>query len=511
MGNKLCKKKSQDAVDNTNKSTSQFDRIINRLHIRPNSWKSDPQLNQKQVKRIEKNPNQKPNNVITSKLISKSSDWTEVDLQVPDKEDHVHLPNPKLNLIFNNEKGTPTPPPRKHKKNLREKLEAVAKTGLQAFQSKKQVENVPKQQVEVEEPVFVKKTINYKCPICDADESSHNRDHHHHHVHNHTIDNDKSKSGMNNKLNNISDNRGSLKRKKNLSVTSLPNYDELKLTVAEFDDSDKGISVLKPGKDMHPSEISLPIDHKKTPAGSTGKLDTYITRCRSFGSIFPQKLKKLRPRKTPTDIESDDSFGGLEDWDLGLIEHYNPKDASLPRPRKLPRNDDALLADIESMIVTEEEIEKETPKPKPRKTESLVKKINREASEEAHKRSTEFLTATNATAETITPPPSPIPEPLRKTPAKLPAEKDDKVEHSNLIKILEKFSMENKQNKNKNENNLPKNSSSNESSLTPSLVEFEKNLANSVEDCIKAENINKNIDDKNLNNNEKKIVKEIIT
>lgn len=482
--------------------------------IRPNSWKSDPQLNQKQVKRIEKNPTQKPNNVITTKLLSKSSDWTEVDLQVPDKEDHVHLPNPKLNLIFNNEKGTPTPPPRKHKKNLREKLEAVAKTGLQAFQSKKQVENVPpKKLIEIEEPACVRKTINYKCPLCDSDESAHNRDHHHdHHTHHHTMDNDKSDTGMNNKLNNIRTEKGSLKRKKNLSVTSLPNYDELKLTVAEFDDSDKGTSALKPDKDTHPSEISLPIEHKKTPVGSTGKLDTYITRCRSFGSIFPQQLKKLRPRKTPTDIESDDSFGGLEDWDLGLIEHYNPKDASLPRPRKSPRNDEALLADIESMIVTEEEIEKERPKPKPRKAESLVKKINRQASEEAHKRSNELITATNATAQNITPPSSPIPEPvIRKTLTNVPTEEGGEIEHSNLIKILEKFSIENKQNKDKNENDLTKNNSSNESSLTPSLVEFEKNLVNSVEDCIKAENINKNIDEKNLNNSEKKIVNEIIT
>ncbi|XP_050515240.1 uncharacterized protein LOC126890389 isoform X1 [Diabrotica virgifera virgifera] len=517
MGNKLCKKKSQDAVDNASKSPSQFDRIINRFHIRPNSWKSDPQLNQKQVKRLEKIPNEKQNNVITTKPLSKSSDWTEVDLEVPDNEDHpIHLHNPKLNLIFNNDKGTPTPPPRKHKKNLREKIEAVAKTGLQAFQSKKsQVEATPpKPPTEVEEPLFVKKTIDYRCPICDADEASFNRDHHHHHHHEHNHVNDKN-DNKTDKFINLRDGKESLKRKKTLSVYSLPNYDELKLTVSEFKDDNKGPSSLKTDKKGHPSEISLPVDHKKTATGSTGKLDTYITRCRSFGSIFPQQLKKLRPRKAPTDIESDDSFGGLEDWDLGLIEHYNPKDASLPRPRKPVVNDDSVLAGLEGMIVTEEEIEKLTPKPKPRRAESLVKKINREAAEEACKRNNELIKSTNTPAtqpHSITPPSSPIQEPVMRKPiSHVPKEEDSKIEHSSLIKILEKFSMADKQIKDKNENTVPRHIDSNESSLTPSLVEFEKNLANSIEEYVKVENASEKLDDNKVRSEDKNINSAIMT
>ncbi|KAG5895141.1 hypothetical protein JTB14_008575 [Gonioctena quinquepunctata] len=341
MGNKLCKKKV-DGVDNAGmKSPTRLDRIINRLHIRPNAWKSDPHLNQKQVNRCEISAphpiTKNQNNVIKTKPLSRSSDWTDMDLEVPEKEEHIHLRNPKLSIIFNDENGTPTPPPRKHKKNFREKIEAVAKSGLQALQPKKPVE----------ETICVKKTINYKCPLCDQDETSHNRDHHHHnHENAKTAKGDNQKEKMAPK-----GGRDSPKRmNKNLSVMSLPNYDELKLTVTHFDDIDKGPSSLKiDSSKRNVSEISLPTDQKKQTTGSTGKLDAYITRCRSFGSIFPQQLKKLRNRKAPAEIESDDSFGGLEDWDLGLLEHYNPKDTSLPRPRKNQRNSKEIMSDIESL------------------------------------------------------------------------------------------------------------------------------------------------------------------
>lgn len=178
----------------------------------------------------------KQNNIVHSQPLSKSSDWTEVDLEVPGKydHDHIHLPNPKLSIIFSsNENITPTPPPRKHKKNFREKLEAVAK---QAFQSNKKP---------VEEQLCVKKTINYKCPLCDKDEINHNRNHHHHHHdHGHEKEFD---DGAKHKKENGKDNvklRGKdgteSKRKKNLSVISLPNYNELKLTVAQLDEKQKG-------------------------------------------------------------------------------------------------------------------------------------------------------------------------------------------------------------------------------------------------------------------------------
>lgn len=173
-------------------------------------------------------PAENKQNIVNSQLVSKSSDWTEVDLEVPDKDDHVHLPNPKLSIIFSSsENVTPTPPPRKHKKNFREKLEAVAK---QAFQSNKKP---------VEEQLCVKKTINYKCPLCDKDEANHNRNHHHHHNHE-KQDGPRNRRETGKDMIKIRGKPGGEKRKKNLSVISLPNYDELKLTVAQLDNKQKG-------------------------------------------------------------------------------------------------------------------------------------------------------------------------------------------------------------------------------------------------------------------------------
>ncbi|KAJ8968646.1 hypothetical protein NQ317_015724 [Molorchus minor] len=414
--------------------------------LRPQPWKSDPHLNQKHANRCEKDPTNDKPDIIKAQPLSKSSDWTEVDLEVPEKEEHVHLRNPKLSIIFNKDDETPTPPPRKLKKNFREKLEAVAKNGLQAFQQKKPVE----------EEVFVKKHINYGCPLCDKDEKEHNRDHHHHHHNHENVDDNK------NIKNDSAKNRTKrANEKKNLSVISLPNYNELKLTVANPHDIDKKSDTEK-GND---SIVSLPNETKKTPA--------------------------------PADVESDDSFGGLEDWDLGLIEHYNPKDASLPRPRKIQRNSKDVLSDIESLIVKEEDVEK--PQPPVRRSETLVKKINREASESAHKRSNEFPSA--RISKSPTPPPSPVPkrkeEPLFLR--DLPTVEDGKVEHSSLMKILEAFSIRDRQSKLEDEKppetmDLLKaegsstKASSNQSSLTPSLLEFEKNMAvNSVEEFINAE------------------------
>lgn len=65
-----------------------------------------------------------------------------MDLEGADDGENVHLRNPKLSLIFNNNDNIPPqPPPRKHKKNFREKIESVAKNSLQAFQSKNPSKN----------------------------------------------------------------------------------------------------------------------------------------------------------------------------------------------------------------------------------------------------------------------------------------------------------------------------------------------------------------------------------
>ncbi|XP_050295764.1 uncharacterized protein LOC126735721 isoform X2 [Anthonomus grandis grandis] len=469
--------------------------------LKPTGWKSESFLNKKENNRSKSEdpkPSESGSIFYTTKPLSKSSDWTDVELEVPTKEDeHIHLRNPKLNLIFDNEKGTPTPPPRKQhqeKGNFREKIERFAAKSLQALQGDKK-KDVEKEPIPIEEPLMVKKKINYSCPLCESDEKTHNRDHHHHNQKPGQDSPKKPKSG---------------KRLKNLSIVSLPNYTDLRLSVANPIDVDAK-SASK--NDLASSRLSLqhPDGKKLTTSQSTGKLDSYITRCRSLGSLFPQQLKKMKLQKTkPADITSDDSFGPLEDWDLGLIEHYNPKDASLPRARKplTQKSDKDILDGIADLVVQEEDVE-ETPKRPVRRSESLVKKINDETSKQQHvqvQKSPEDIC--------LTPPPSPERSPRKtvaqlkgnfeestsqktKVPAAIKRNKPDFVEakkatvekrasvseHSTLMKILQEYSIKDKQEKVA----VPENDS-NLSSLTPSLVEFEKTLSNNLtEDFINAE------------------------
>lgn len=407
---------------------------------------------------------------------AKSSDWTEVALEVPsEKEEVVHKQNPQLTQIFNHN-GTPTPPPRKHKKGIREKIESVARSGLQAIQGKKPVE----------EPLCTKKIINYGCPL-DDDGDHHNRDH-------------KRQIEPQAKTDKVT------KRRKNLSVVSLPNYNDLKFSIAKSEDADAKVN-----GSLRNSALAL--ETRKT--ASSGKLENYMTRCRSFGSILPQQfLDKFKPRKAPADVESDDSFGPLEDWDLKIIEHYNPKDASLPRPPKPQKTEKEILSDVESLIVSNEEAVR--PVPPVRKSESLLKKLNRKASESANiRKSNELLNNEHdvKTPTSITPPPSPepkrvdkivnvIPEVPRVTPDLITQKQEaEPIEHSSLLKILEDYSVKDKQNKcsideepiplideDVDEDRLVEDKiSSNLSSLTPSLVEFEKTMTNTVEDFINTE------------------------
>lgn len=336
---------------------------------------------------------------------SKSTDWTEVSLEVPD--DNVK----KYNAI--NEE-IPKPPPRKHKKGLREKIESVAKTGLQAL-------NINNNKKPVEEPLCVKETIDYSCP-CDDPNHDHN------------------KMKQKSKKNEFKLPKGTpklsekiAKRRKNLSVISLPNYNELKFSIANSDS--------KIDKDLqkHNSVSSLPDESKKF---ILFKKDNYKARVRSFGSILPnQLLEKLKHSKTPADIESDDSFGPLEDWDLKIIEHYNPKDTSLPRARKLPRTEKDVLNNVENMIVTDEEITQ--PIPPVRRSESLVKKMNRSTVNES-------ITTKNDSNKAIEQNELSI---VRA--AQLPTEDEEgKVEHSTLMKILEEFSIKEKQKAQNDLNNI---------------------------------------------------------
>ncbi|XP_022910295.1 uncharacterized protein [Onthophagus taurus] len=422
MGNKLCKKKNE--VDGNHPKSTPFIRIMSRFHLKPR-WKSDSHLERKHVNRYEVPPlngtlpqNQQKS---ISKTISKSSDWTEVSLEVPD--DEVEMKNSKLVFSSDSTDGTPLPPPRKHKKGFKERIESVAKSGLQALQKKP-----------VEEPLCVKKIINYSCPTDEEHERTHNRDH------------KLLPRIATPKINHKTTRDREAKRKKNLSVVSLPNYTDLKFSVAS---NGENIDV-----ELRKSVHSLPGETKKL-STFTEKKD-YITRCRSFGSSLPQLLlHKLTNNKAPlAEIESDDSFGGLEDWDLKIIEHYNPKDSSLPRNSKPIKSEAEILNDLESLIINEEDIENIKPKPKPpvRRSESLVKKINKTAVEVARK------VSNTSNVKNGTPPPTPdeksVEETIQISFENLPTQDEQgNVEHSSLLKILQDFSIKDAQEKQKNENN----------------------------------------------------------
>lgn len=336
----------------------------------------------------------------------------------------------------------------------------------------------------MEEPLCTKKIINYGCPTDD-----HHHEKHHGQHNQFQLKNDKA-----------------AKRRKNLSVVSLPNYSDLKFSIAKSHDDDAKIN-----ENLRNSALAL--ETRKT--ASSGKLENYMTRCRSIGSLLPQQfLDKFKPRKAPADVESDDSFGPLEDWDLRIIEHYNPKDASLPRPPKpIQKTEKDVLSDVEALIVSNEEAAK--PIPPVRRSESLLKKLNRKASESANiRKSNELLNKEHdiRTPTSITPPPSPEPkkvdkvlsvnpEPPQITPPLTTQPQDAPTEHSSLLKILEDYSIKEKETKHLiddepiplidedvDEDRLVKEKvSSNLSSLTPSLVEFEKSMTNTVEDFINTE------------------------
>lgn len=364
--------------------------------LKPNSWKSDSNLNTKRMNKYEvtsKDSRNKNGLVIKSK----STDWTEQELEVHEKDEVIHLKNPQLSFIFNDD-TTPTPPPRKHKKSIREKIESVAKNSIQALQSKRTNEDTKAIEKEptplVEEPVCVKKTIYYGCPCGNVDSCTHKRAH---------------------KLEKPPEKEAS--RKKNLSTSSLPTSTELKFSVANSD-----ISTLKHiDSSVSTSANSLPGEVKKSNNAGGGKLENYMTRCRSFGSLLNNKLKSP---KVPADIESDDSFGGLEDWDLRILEHYNPKDTSLPRPRKLKSEKD-VISDIENLIVPDEELEITPPVRPLRRSESLLKKDIAEVVESRPSSSPQLMADDNTPLITSFP----------------THDENGKVEHSSLMRILQEYSV----------------------------------------------------------------------
>ncbi|KAL0280294.1 UNVERIFIED_CONTAM: hypothetical protein PYX00_001633 [Menopon gallinae] len=172
---------------------------------------------------------------------------------------------------------------------------------------------------------------------------------------------------------------------KNVSTVSLPNYTELVKPTGRREGglADDKVHAAVEGKPLPrriQSTISLPGEGSK-PILSTlseatiHRLETYMKRCRSFGSLKPQQLlEKLEEFKknNRSESESSDSWSGLDDWDLGVIEYCDPemnappvtpkstlpprsKIFSLGTPQETPRR--------QSPVSEEDEIEEE-PEPK---------------------------------------------------------------------------------------------------------------------------------------------------
>ena len=99
-----------------------------------------------------------------------------------------------------------------------------------------------------------------------------------------------------------------------MSTNSLPNCPELILSVH---DQKPATAHKTPTR----NESSVSLAGKSPGRGSLAveKIENCVKRCRSFGAFKPEQQKlKNAPRLSS---ESDDSFDGLEDWDLRVIEH----------------------------------------------------------------------------------------------------------------------------------------------------------------------------------------------
>lgn len=106
------------------------------------------------------------------------------------------------------------------------------------------------------------------------------------------------------------------RRQKTLSTISLPNYTELSLSV--YDEKPATGHKTPPRNE---SSMSLTGKSPGLSSLTVEKIENCVKRCRSFGAFKPEQLKvKNAPRHSS---ESDDSFDGLDDWDVRVIEHYD--------------------------------------------------------------------------------------------------------------------------------------------------------------------------------------------
>lgn len=103
-------------------------------------------------------------------------------------------------------------------------------------------------------------------------------------------------------------------RPKTTSTISLPNSSELILSAHDEKPATAHKIPLR-------NESCVSLAGKSPGRGSltVEKIENCVKRCRSFGAFKPEQHKlKNAPRLSS---ESDDSFDGLEDWDLRVIEH----------------------------------------------------------------------------------------------------------------------------------------------------------------------------------------------
>ncbi|XP_077302384.1 uncharacterized protein LOC143922874 [Arctopsyche grandis] len=253
-------------------------------------------------------------NTDKSSPTKKTSDWTEVQLQVP--ESLLEIENQII-------KNPPVPPPRKHKSKTNTLEKQHVKLVANANTADKTFTNNYEDRIPVEEPIIVprKEPVH----ICDGT---------HHHVtnivngkviHNHCIN--VTKAVTKSEVEKIPP-----ARPKFLSTVSLPDIDELKQNQEKnIAKTTKNEFTKVPQRQI--SVISLPTDSKITLSDTTAaRLENYLRRCKNFSGLPPkQLLEQLQLNGHNSD--SDDSWDGLNDWGLDITEHHGMPLKSPVQPR----------------------------------------------------------------------------------------------------------------------------------------------------------------------------------
>lgn len=248
---------------------------------------------------------------------SPTVEWTDVPLQVPDVPDSI------LKHMISD---VPVPPPRKHR-GKSPSLKNIADIGAPSKEIKPP-RALP--QIPVEEPIIVPK--KEPVHICDGT---------HHHVTN--IANGKvihdahiapKRKTVVAKEILMQKHHGKPVRPKNTSTVSLPNYEELTIKSHPL----KG-TLQNPNPKKKPSRhisiTSLPTEGKSFLSATTAaRLENYMLRCKSFGSLPPKQLLEKLQNEMDFASESDDSWEGLDDWDMEVLEHNSIQHSPvIPRSR----------------------------------------------------------------------------------------------------------------------------------------------------------------------------------